>query len=94
MITARDLINLAEYDGHAVGLADIKGIKPGDKDYARIQDILDKAAGNKAKAMQLVNVMAGAIDKVDKAQRRAAATLLLFPKDWAQDAAMAFLSKF
>jgi hypothetical protein len=94
MKTARDVLDLCEYDGYAAAYKDIKGIKPGEKDIGRIVDILDKANGNKEKAMQLVRVMANAIADLDKAQRRAAAALALFPKEWAQDAAMAFLSKF
>jgi len=82
------------YDGHAAGFGDIKGIKPGDKDLGRIQDIMDKANGDPAKIMQLIRAMAKSVTKLDKAQRRAAAALKLLPKKLGQEAAQEFLAKF
>jgi hypothetical protein len=87
-------ISVKAYSGWAEGYKDIKGIVPGDKDWGRIRDILDKSHGDKNIALKLVTLMANKITEKSKAQRRAAAAYQVFPKEWAQDAAMLFLKNF
>lgn len=88
------LIVKSAYPGFAEGYKDIKGIVPGDKDLGRMHDIILKSHGDKDKAMKLATQMANAIKERDKAQRRAAAAYQVFPKEWAEEAAMIFLKKF
>lgn len=83
-----------DYELVARGLGDIKGINPGDKDIARIMDIVTKSGNSHAKMMQLVRNMAKAITDRNKAQRRAAAALRVLPDEIAVDAAQEFMAKW
>lgn len=68
----------------ALGYGDIKGTKPGDKDYDRMWDIMKKSKGDDGKALALVQKMANAIARgsgsssSDKAFRRAEAAMFVF----------------
>lgn len=83
-----------EIELKAKGLGDIKGIKPGAKDLARMEDIITKSKGDLDKMLKLVTNMAKAITKEDKAQRRAAAALEVLPVEIAVEAAAIFMSKY
>ena len=85
---------ITKYDLRATGLGDIKGVKPGMKDIARLEDIVTKSGGSLEKMMQLVRNMAKAITDKDKAQRRAAAALEVLPDKIADEAAQEFMSKW
>jgi len=96
MNKAEKLLTLAdeEFQGAAYGLGDIKGVEPGAKDTARMRDIITKSKGDESKMMNLVKRMAKTITKIDKAQRRAAAAMMVMPAAIAQKAAQEFLAKF
>ena len=83
-----------DYYGYSLGLKDIEGIKPGDKDIGRMMDIVDKSSGNEKKMLDLCTRMAKSITKSDKAQRRAAAALKVLPKKVGEKAAQLFMAKF
>lgn len=83
-----------DYYGYSLGLNDIKGIKPGDKDIGRMMDIVDKSRGSKNIMLDLCKRMANSITKTDKAQRRAAAALKVLPKGVGEEAAQIFMAKF
>jgi len=79
----------------AKGLKDIKGIKPGAKDLARMEDMLTKTDGDQDRIIRLATAMAKAITKEEKALRRAAAALkVIRPKKFAREIAQIFLAKW
>lgn len=103
MSLAQDFLDLTEKlirkeDLKSTGLGDIKGISPGAKDVARMEDIVTKSGMDHKKIMQLVKNMAKSIKQVDKAQRRAAAALEVLTPEYgakfAREAAQEFLAKF
>lgn len=73
--------------------SDTKGFEPGAKDIRRMVDIQFKAAGDKAKIEQLINQMAGAITKKDKAIRRAKAAEEVFKGELGKKMAKIFMDK-
>jgi|GEM_PF-4712454 len=80
-----------------LGYKDIKGKRPGDKDYERMDDIMMKANGSDAKALQLAKIMANAIARGgskasrEKAHRRARAAMDVFPGELGKQIAKMFM---
>lgn len=98
MTKSEQLLELLEKwtasQGQAKGLADIEGIEAGDKDIARIMDIVDKSDGDTSKMLNYARIMAKSITSKDKAQRRAVAAMDLFPPEIGEEAATIFLAKW
>jgi hypothetical protein len=72
------------------GLTDVKGAEPAEKDFARMKSLIKRAKGDEDKMLVLVRNMAKAINKPDKAVRRAKAAMEILPKNIAKTAYVIF----
>jgi len=95
---AEDAEDVSPVAAEALGYpGDVRGKHPGNKDYMRMYDIIDKSEGNEVKALALAAKMAAAIGRGggsssrDKAHRRAKAAREVFAGPLGQKIAQMFM---